>query len=323
MKDQRLRVLRLNANTFPVYPIEREILAQVQAEIIEVELPEECQEPETIDAIIIVSAYLQEPVMRNFVNCRLIARMGTGTDKIDITQATRQNIMVTNIPDFASTEVADHTLALFLAVARRLKDFEKLLHQGRRDLDINQLHRLNTQTFGIIGFGHIGQEIIKRVKAFGLKVLACDPYLTVEKAQESGVEKVELSELLTNSDYVCLMCPLTPQTNKMLGMAQFKQMKPTASLINTGRGELVDEDALAEALKTRVIAYAGIDVYHIVNVFTDGGFSCDHALFGLDNVILTPHVAANSVEALEESHRRCALQVLDVLEGRRPPNVLN
>jgi len=316
-------VLRLNAATSPVSPDERKILATVEAEIVEVEQPEACGCLEQVDAVMIVSAYLRTPLIKRMTRCRIISRMGTGTDKIDVAQATAQGIMVANVPDFATGEVADHTLALLLSAARKLKVFERYMRSGHHPFDAVAVRRLSAQTLGVIGFGHIGRAVAERALAFGLRVLVCDPCVTAEQAAAAGVTAVGKDAILAEADYLCLLCPLLPSTRGMLAMPEFRKMKRDAVLINTGRGELVNERELAEALKTGVIAYAGLDVFGEVNVFDLDGFPCDHPLFGLDNVQLTPHVAAVSSESLTEAHVRAAQAVADVFSGRTPPHLLN
>jgi len=154
-------------------------------------------------------------------------------------------------------------------------------------------------------------------------VLALDPSLTPELAAQEGVTRADLDTLLAESDYLCPLCPLLPQTRGMLAMPQFRKMKPTAVLVNTGRGELVNEDDLAAALRDGAIRYAALDVFGIVNVFGEEGFSTDHPLFELDNVLLTPHVAAASEEAGADCRRRAAQAVVDVLRGVWPEHTVN
>jgi len=316
-------VLRLNARTFPIKDDERRILNSVNAEIIEVEQPEEFEHLEKVDAVMIVSAYLRAPLIKRLSKCKIIARLGTGTDKIDVQQASAQGIIVTNVPDFATTEVADHTMALLLSAARRLKYYEKFMRSGQRPFNMNDIRRLSLQTLGIIGFGHIGQAVAVRAKAFGLRVLVCDPGITAEQAAESGVFIVDKDTILSESDYLCLLCPLLPSTRGMLAMPEFRKMKRSAVLINTGRGELINERDLAEALKTGIIAYAGLDVFGEINVFGADGFSTSHPLFELENIQMTPHVAANSREALEEVHEKAGMAVADAISGKRPYHIIN
>ena len=310
-------VLRLNAKTFPVEPEERRILAA--AELVEVELPEECGRLEQVDAVMVVSAYLRTDMVRRLSRCRIISRIGTGTDKIDVAQATAQGIMVTNVPTFATNEVADHTMALLLSASRKLKFHERCMRSGHHPFGTNGIRRLATQTLGIIGFGHIGRAVAARAKAFGMRLLVHDPYAK----PRPDIALVDKDTILAESDYLCLLCPLTPQTRGMLAMPELRKMKREAVLVNTGRGELVNERDLAEALRTGVIAYAALDVFGEINVFAPDGFPCDHPLFSLENVQLTPHVAANSQEALAEAHTQAAQAVADALAGRTPLHVIN
>ena len=319
-------IVRLNAHTVPMSDTERTLLAPLNGEIVEIEGASEaevltaCGEA---DAIMIVSACLRAGVIRELTRCRIISRIGTGVDKIDVEAATRKGIVVNNLPDAFTEEVADHTLALLLAAARQLAVLDRHMRQGRKPPSAANFHRLAAQTVGIIGFGLIGQAVARRCKAFGLRVLANDPRLTPECAAEAGVAVADLDALLAESDYVCPLCPLMPSTRRMLAMPQFLKMKRSAILVNTGRGELTDEDDLATALKTGIIRYAALDVFGVVNVFGENGFPTDHALFELDNVLLTPHVAALSEESLANACRRGARAVVDVLGGRWPEHPAN
>ena len=320
------RIVRLNALTLPPSPAEYSLLAVPDAELIEIEgaadgeVLEACR---SADAILIVSAYLRTQVINELSRCKIISRIGTGVDKIDIEAATRKGIIVNNLPDVFTEEVADHTLALLLAAARQLAPLDREMRQGRKPLTLPHMHRLSAQTVGIIGFGLIGSAVARRCRAFGMKVLAYDPYVPAAAVEQAGAHGVDLDTLLAEADYICPLCPLLPQTRGMLAMAQFKKMKPTAVLVNTGRGELTDEEDLAAALKEGVIRYAALDVFGVVNVFGVQGFPTVHPLFQLDNVLMTPHVAAASEEAGEDCRRRAAQAVVDVLSGKWPEHPLN
>ncbi len=316
-------VLRVNARTFPIRAEECRWLNSVNAEIIEVEVAEECSQLDRIDAVMIASAYLKADIIKKMTRCKLISRMGNGCDKIDIPQATAQKIMLANVPDASTSEVADHTLALLLSAARKLKFYEGQMRSGQRPFDTSGVRRLSTQTLGVFGFGLIGRAVVERAKVFGFRIIVSDPALTPEIATKYGVIPVDKDTLLAESDYVCLLCPLLPSTRRMIGAAEFGKMKKTAVLINTARGELVDEPAMAEAVKNGIIGGAGIDVYGDVNVFATGGFNCDHPMFGAENIQMTPHVAANSEESLEEIHTRAAQAVADVFSGREPEHSVN
>jgi D-3-phosphoglycerate dehydrogenase len=322
----RPKILRLNAVTWPMGPEERRILSTVDADVVEVEHPQECECLDEIDAVMIISTHLRSDVVKKLTRCRLISRMGTGCDKIDIAQATAQGIIVANVPDALTTEVADHTMALLLSAYRRLKYCEACMRAGFRPSNTKQvrnMRRLSTQTMGIVGFGRIGRATAHRAKAFGLRILVCDPAVTAERAAECGVQAVDMDTILAESDFLCLLCPLTPATRGMLAMSEFKKMKPSAVLINTGRGELVNEKDLAKALRTGVIAYAGVDVYGDLDVFAEGRFPCDHPLFSVENVQMTPHVAANSRDALEEVIATAGQAVVDVIGGKLPAHIVN
>lgn len=325
MNDQSV-IVRLNAHTMPMGEIERRLLAPLAPRLIEIEgdadaeIADACRDA---DAILIVSAYLRGPVIERLTRCRIISRLGTGVDKIDVEAATRKGIIVNNLPDAFTEEVADHTLALLLAAARRVKPLDLEMRKGRRPRDLAGFHRLASQTAGLIGFGLIGRAVGRRCKAFGMRVLAVDPRLTPDVAAKEEVEIADLDRLLAESDYVCPLCPLLPSTRGMLAMPQFRKMKRTAALVNTGRGELTNEDDLAAALKEGVIRYAALDVFGVVNVFGADGFPTSHALFKLDNVLLTPHVAAASDEAGADCLRRGAQAVVDVLSGRWPQHPVN
>lgn len=319
-------ILRLNAKTFPMSTLEKEILAGIKPRIIEIEGntdDEILAHAHEADAVMIVSAYLRAPVIRQLERCRIISRMGTGTDKIDVDEATRHGIVVTNVPDFSTDEVADHTMSLLLASARQLKHFEAKMRAGKQPHDITDMHRLSSQTIGIIGFGRIGKAVARRAKGFGMKVLAYDPQLTKETADSEGVSAKSLSTVLEESDYVCLLCPLMPITREMIKLAELKKMKSSAVLINTGRGELVREADLVTALKEGIIRYAALDVFGSINVFTPGGFPTTHPFFSLPNVMLTPHVSAYSEEAMIDVTKRASQAVVDILSGKSPKNPIN
>lgn len=320
------RIVRLNALTLPMSAEERQVLTPLRARLVEIEGGDDAEilaACRDADAIMIISAYLHTEVIRALERCRIISRIGTGVDKIDIAEATRKGIIVNNLPDVFTEEVADHTVALLLAAARQLKALDRTMRQGRKPDSIEHFHRLACQTVGIVGLGLIGKAVARRCQAFGLRVLACDPVLTPAAAAAAGVVATDLDTLLAESDYVCLLCPLLPATRGMLALPQFRRMKRTAALVNTGRGELTDEDDLATALRTGLIRYAALDVFGAVNVFAAGGFPTDHPLFGLDNVLLSPHMGAASEESAADCRRRGARAVVDVLEGRWPEHPVN
>lgn len=321
-----MKIVRLNSRTSPVIPEERENFSCLNAEIIELEgvtNDEIASAAKDCDALMVISSYVRTVVIKQLARCRIIARMGTGYDKIDVEQATRQGIMVTNLPAFSTDEVADHTMALLLAAARQLDYFQKCMRLGKGPKLVPHIHRLSTRTLGIIGFGRIGRAVAKRAVAFGMKILTVDPVVKPDEAQAAGAELVNMDRALAESDYLCLLCPLLPETRQLLTMKEFRKMKTDAVLINTGRGELVNENDLAQALREKIIRFAAIDVYGMINVFAPDGFPTDHPYFRLDNVILTPHVAALSAEAMLEQKTKSSEEVVRVLSGQWPENLVN
>jgi len=324
--DRRPVVVRLNAETCAMTDEERAILASVDAHVVEIEGADEEEAIEAsreCDALMVVSAYVRARHIEAMRRCRMISRLGTGVDKIDIEAATRRGIVVTNLPGFCTDEVADHTLALLLTVARQLDVFRAAMRQGRVPSPPPEVRRLSTRTVGLIGLGRIGRAVTTRARGFGMRVVAFDPGVTPPEAAAAGAELADFDRVLSEADYLCLFCPLTSDTRQLLTATEFRRMKPSAVLVNTGRGELVNEEDLAAALREGVIRAAAIDVYAGIDVFVAGGFATDHPFFGLENIVMTPHVSAYSQESLVEQKIDGAQAVVDVLSGRWPEHPVN
>lgn len=321
--------VRLNATTYPVDPVEHAALAKAGAELTCIE----GQQPEEIiaaaadcDALLVVSSRVPGTVIEKLSKCRILARLGAGTDRLDIESATRAGIVVSNVPDFCVGEQADHTLALLLAFARRLPymaaamrhgDFSARHHSG--------VHRISGQTLGLIGFGSSAQAVAERAKPFGLSLAAWtrNPASHAEAAARLGVRFLALDNLLAQADFISLHLPLSPETKHILSASRLALLKPTAVIVNTARGALVDEVALTALLKAGKIAGAALDVFEQIDVFSLSGTPPQHELLSLDNVIATPHSAGSSVESTLESKRRGAESAADVLLGRWPRHVVN
>lgn len=314
------KILRLNARTFPLSETERRILSGA-GELVEAELVSDVADPGEFSAVQIISAYLREADIAALTSCRIVSRLGNGCDKIDLDAAAQHGIVVANVPDSFTAEVADHTVALMLAGLRKLKVMESLMRSGRRPEGVGGIHRIAGLRLGIVGFGRIGRLVAERAAAFGMAVSFCDPGISTES--RNGFEKKEFDVLLKESDILCLTCPLTSATRGMLGWKEFRKMKPGAMLINTARGELVREKELAEALEAGVIGFAGLDVFGEFNVFGENGFSTAHPLFSAPNCLMTPHISANSIEAREETFRRAAEATAGMLKGVLPENIVN
>jgi len=250
---------------------------------------------------------------------RVIARTGAGWDNIDLAEATRRGVVVCVVPDGPTMSAAEHTIALLLAVAKRLKSAEVALLSGRFDLfNEHEAMELERRTLGIVGLGRIGSRVAAIANGFGMRVVAFDPFLPDGRENAAGVELVEsLDELLGRSDAVTLHLPLTMQTRHVINQATLALMHPGAILINTARGGLVDEAALVDALESGHLSGAGLDV------LDPEPPSLANPLLGRLDVVVTPHIAAATGAARARLWEGAIKQVLDVLAGRRPLHPLN
>jgi D-3-phosphoglycerate dehydrogenase / 2-oxoglutarate reductase len=264
------------------------------------------------DAILVTYAKLSGDLLRQLTKCRAIGRFGLGVDNIDLPAAKACGIAVNYVPDYCLREVSDQAMALLLALARKVTLANKLVQSGRWELPpLVPLRRLEGQVLGLVGFGNIPRALAPKAKAFGFKVLTHDPYVTRDVLDGAGVEGVSFDELLARSDFISVHAPLLPATRGLMNAAAFAKMKKGAYLINTARGPLVDEPALIAALDSGQLGGAALDVV------TAEPLAKDSALIGRDNVILTPHTAFYSVEALEELQTKCASDVARVLSGAK------
>jgi D-3-phosphoglycerate dehydrogenase len=270
------------------------------------------------DAILSCWRQLPPAVLDAAPHCRIVSRYGIGLDNIPVEHATRLGIAVTNVPDFCLEEVADHTLALLLACARRIVHFATATRQGVWNQQAARpIPRLRGQTLGLVGYGNIARTVAQKASALGLDVLAYTPRLTPDKATPWARATTDLDLLLAESDYVSLHTPLTPATRGLIDERALRRMKPTAYLINTARGAIVDEAALLRGLQAGWIAGAALDV------LSQEPPPADHPLLALENVIATPHVAYYSENALDELQRTATRQVIQVLQGQLPDHLVN
>jgi D-3-phosphoglycerate dehydrogenase len=265
------------------------------------------------DGVLVTYAKLPGELLRQFERCKVIGRFGLGVDNIDINAAAALNIVVTYVPDYCLQEVSDHAMALILALARKVPFSNALVQEGRWEMPaVAPIHRIEGQILGLVGLGNIPRRVAPKAMAFGLKVVAHDPFVSAESAREFGVELVSFERLLEISDYVSLHAPLTPQTRGLFNAEAFRRMKAGAFIVNTARGPLLDEAALVAALDSGRLGGAALDV-----VATEP-LPKDSSLLGRANVILTPHTAFYSVEALEELQTKCASDVARVLRSEKP-----
>lgn len=260
------------------------------------------------DAILCMHAPLTDRVIRSLVSCKVIVRYGTGLDNIDRVSASAMNIPVFGVDDYCTQEVANHAMAFVLSWNRKLFQYDDFVRSGRwRESakttgasGCGPVTRLSGQVLGIVGFGRIARALASRALSFGMKVLVNSRHRDAALAKQMHIEFVDLDDLLQSSDFVSLNVPLVPETQRFINAEKISLMKPTAVLMNTARGKLVDEVALAEALRSGRLGGAMLDVYEHAPV------APNHPFVGLKNVILTPHVAFYSEEALTELRRRAA-----------------
>ena len=263
---------------------------------------------------------IDQQVIAGLEKCAVIGVGSVGVDMVDVDAATEAGIVVTNVPDVFIEEVADHTMMLLLACARRVKLMDKMVREGdwyKGRPVLNEVPRLWGQTLGLISFGNVATAVARRAKPFGLQVIATDPFVTELKMTAEGVEPVSLDELIERSDYISVHPGLNDTSRGMLSDAEFRRMKNTVSIINCGRGPVIDEAALIRALQSGEIAAAGLDVLEKEPV------EPDNPLLAMDNVILTPHAASATTRMRPETRRRAAREVALVLQGKWPMSCVN
>jgi len=258
-------------------------------------------------------------LLQRLPNLVAVSSNGAGYDTVDVDACTAQGIAVVNQSGGNKEGVAEHALAMMLTLSKRIIETDRRMRAGP-GIPRNQYigRELLNRTVGVIGIGNVGGRVAELCRGlFNMRVLAYDPYLTAAQIRARGAEKVELDELLRTADFVSVHCPLTRESRGMIGAAQFALMRPEAWFITTARGFIHDENALAEALATQRIAGAGLDVWE------DEPPPHDHPLLRFDNVLVSPHTAGATEESRENMARFAAEQVLDILDGKRPPRLVN
>src|SRR5438477_7707914 len=269
------------------------------------------------EALIVRSATKVTPeLLEKAKRLRVVGRAGVGVDNIDLEEATRRGVLVMSTPGGNAVSVAEHTFALLLSLARQVPRLDKAIHEGRWEKSSAAGTEVRGKTLGLIGLGRIGSEVAVRAEAFDMRVLGYDPYISEAAAREISVELVPLEKLLAESDFVSLHTALSPATQNLISKANIQKMKNGARIINAARGELVDEAALAEALKSGKLAGAAVDVFAEEP-------PKNSPLVGLPNVIATPHVAGSTAEAQEEVGTQVAVQIKDYLAEGIIRNAVN
>jgi D-3-phosphoglycerate dehydrogenase len=314
-------IVAITDYVFPSLEPEQRALAPLGVEL----RPSQCKSEEEIidlareaDAVLNCYAKMTARVIENLNQCRIIARYGIGVDNVDLAVATKARILVTNVPDYCIDEVSDHALALLLAFARRIVTADRAVKAGAWDVVAHAgSRRLRGQTLGLIGFGKIAKSLASKVQPLGIKVLVYDPYLERAAIASHGAEAVSFERLLVDADAVSIHVPLSPETRNMIGPRELARMKPTAFLINTSRGGIVDEQALAVALREGRLGGAALDVFSVEPP------PADHPLRQLPNMILTPHLAFYSRESVIELQTKAAEEVARALKGEPPRSPVN
>jgi len=307
--------------------IERAILEPIGAQV--VLLQAKCEsdlfaEAADCDAIVNQYARVGADTIRVMRRCKQIARFGIGVDIVDVEAATAAGILVTNVRDYCTEEVADHAIALWLALARKLTTYDRATHRGLwRWQSGAPVYRIRGRTMGIVSFGKIGRAIGARALAFGVELLVHDPYVPAEAISAQGGHKVDKDELLTRADYIMMQVPMTGETRHFLGAREFGLVKPGVFLVNTGRGPTVDNRALYEALVAGRVAGAALDDPEEEPAKKARWDPAANPLFTLDNVLVTPHSAYYSEQSIRLARETAAFEVRRVLLGERPRNPVN
>ncbi|WP_254273433.1 C-terminal binding protein [Haloarcula marina] len=268
--------------------------------------------------VVDVNTPITAAVLDELDRLKIVARAGVGIDNVDVVAAARNDVAVTNAPDYCTEEVATHTATLLLDCIRTVAAYDRDVRAGEWGWDRTRaVHRIRGRTLGLVSYGPIARRTLDRLRGFDFDVVAYDPYVDADEMADDGVEKVELDELYERAHYVSLHAPLTDDTREMVDGDAFDRMRDEAVLVNTGRGGLIDEDALYAALTGGDIAAAGLDV------LCEEPPSDDHPLVGLDNCIVTPHAGWYSEEARLDLNTTVAANVKAALAGERPPQYID
>lgn len=306
---------------FQILAPEQEVLSPLNVEFVAAQ----CRTEEEViavckdaDAIINQYAPISANVIAQLEKCKVISRYGVGVNTVDVDAATEKGIIVANVTDYSVDEVSDHALALLLSLARKIVKLNHEVKNGVWDFNMGKpVYRLRGKTLGLVGLGRIPQALAKKAQSFGLHVIAYDPYVPAEVANELNVQLVGLNDLFRQSDYISVHAPLTKETKGMISDEQFNLAKKELIIVNTARGPVIDEPALIRALQDGKIAGAGLDVTECEPI------QPDNPLLQMENVVITPHVAWYSEESERELKRKTAQNVADVLSGHYPNYFVN
>jgi len=276
------------------------------------------------DAVLTQYAEVGKRAIQSFTRCKVIARYGIGVDIVDVDAATRKNIVVTNVPnDWCMNEVADHAVALLLALVRKLPFYDRATRAGDWHWQSGRpIQRMQEGTLGLFSFGAIAREVARRMRGFGVRIIAHDPFVDASEAASAGVSLVSFEELLAQSDYLVIQAPLTKETRGRFGEAELRRMKKGAILINTARGPIVKDADLYRVLKDGWLTGAGLDDIEEEPAKRED-WKPDNPLFKLENVIITPHAAYYSEQSIQIVRRFASEEAVRVLKGVAPLSPVN
>jgi len=313
----------VNVDCYYEYACELEMLKALEADLV---LRRSEKEDDIIaacrDADIVLLETVHTPmtarVIEQLKDCRAIIKYAVGYDNVDVAAASKAGIVVANSADYCTDEVSDQAVALLLAAVRRISLLDRHVRAGGWfDFQLTaSMHRVRNLTLGVMGLGRIGRAVVKKMSGFDMRIIAFDPYVSAQNA-EAGVELVTAEQLYRESDLISIHTPLTASTRGLVGEAAFRLMKPSAIVVNTSRGGIIDQDALVRALQEKRIGGAALDV------FAEEPPPAGCPLLGFENVILTPHTGARSEEALAHLHLTVTRSIEAVLRGYWPPFPVN
>lgn len=304
------------------FSVENDVLASIGAQIsvcscsTTEEVIKECKDA---DGILLNLSPMPAEVIEKLEKCKIIARYGVGYDNVDVAACTKKGIYVANVPDYCAEEVSDQALALLMACIRKVVHSDTQIRQGKWNIAREmKIHRIEGKTFALLGFGMIAKAFLRKIKGFNPgKVLVFDPFVDAQTIASYGAIKAEWETALSEADYISVHIPLNVHTKGMINKDAFALMKPSAILINTSRGAVIDEKALIDALESKAVSCAGLDVFETEPI------KSGNKLLNLDNCVLTDHAGWYSVESIVELKRKAAENIRDVLIGEKPKYPVN
>ncbi|MDP6794021.1 MAG: C-terminal binding protein [Verrucomicrobiota bacterium] len=308
--------------TFPNLKIEQQVLEPARCEL----AGHQCRTPEALievvrdaDYVLTQFAPMNADVVGVMERAKVIVRYGIGYDNVDLEAARARGIPVCNVPEFCTDEVADHTLGLMLAATRCLLQNHRATSTGNWGLAVplGQMRAISRLTVGIVGLGRIGRAVAKRLAGFGCRIMVCDPAIGSREIEQTGGEAASLDDLLGNCDLITLHCPSSEATRWIINESSIAKMKPGVILINVGRGDLVNPDALMTALNQERISAVGLDV------FSPEPIPADHPILRMENVIVGSHIASASEQAAVTLRESAAKTILNAIKGEPLPNIVN